>query len=149
MKTLFSTVVLALTFCFGCSVVLCDCAAQHSTVSEALKRHDAVFSGKVLQVKRPEVITREGRSEFSSRGIEVTFRVLRTWKSVDTEEVTIVTPLSSCGYDFAVGEEYLVWANLDRSSPARLAVGLCSRTGKLAMATKDLRKLGKGRPPLK
>jgi hypothetical protein len=135
---------LTLTFCLGSSVVFGDCAAERSSVSEALKKHDAVFSGKVLRVKGPEIITRDGRSEFASGMIEVTFRVLKTWKSVDTEEVTIVTPHSSCGYGFVIGEEYLVWASLDRSSPARLMVSLSSRTDKLARAAKDLRKLGKG-----
>lgn len=145
MKIIFRSIILTITFCFGCSVVFCDCPAQHSSVSEALKKHDAVFSGRVLRVKGPEVITRDGRQELSSGIVEVTFRILKTWKSVDTEEVTIVTPYSTCGYHFVVDEEYLVWSNLDRSSPARLMVSLCSRTIKLTNAAKDLHKLGKGK----
>ena len=144
MKILFRSVILTITFCLGCLVVVCDCLPQHSSVREALKKHDAVFSGRVLRVRGPEIVTRDGQHEFSS-GIEVTFKVFTTWKSADTREVTIITPYSTCGYRFAVGEEYLVWAYLDRSSPARLMVSLCSRTNKLANAAKDLRKLGKGK----
>jgi hypothetical protein len=125
----------------------CICNGPPETTEMALKHYDAVFAGRVLRIKHPRTKRTRNRIVFLDRVIYVTLKVERTWKSADSEEITIATPFSDCYYPFKVNQEYLVWTYSSGQSPSRLETDLCARTDKLANATRDLNALGDGRAP--
>ena len=96
------------------------CSCMKLTPAEGLSSSDAVFSGEVTQIEKNEA-TRFG-------GLEVTLRVKEVWKGAPAEEIKVHTAGNSaaCGYPFAVGTTYLVYALNDEADPMR--VSLCSRT---------------------
>ena len=101
------------------------------------KSSKAIFSGRVLSIE-------------ISRGVywAVKFKVERAWKKVDSDEVVVFTEHpdgASCGVEFEVGENYLVYAGIAFES--ELWTNHCTRTQKLQYAQKDLRILGAGKLP--
>ncbi len=132
------------------TVWACDCDGPHGLV--ALRGADAVFSGKVANIKyldEPEQANPEPR-------IIVTFDVYRTWKGPLKKRMALHTVLNkwTCkGYIFREGEEYLVYARKNEPSMARmfpkgrktLGVSLCGGTIPLFKAQKDLQELGAGK----
>ena len=73
----------------------------------------------------------------------MTLRVKKIWKGERQEEIKVHTAGSgaACGYGFAKGVTYLVYAVRDEADPMR--VSLCSRTAPLERAKEDLDFLGK------
>ena len=55
----------------------------------------------------------------------------------DPESLEVWTPFGDCGYDFQVGETYLVYASGDEETDI-LSTGYCSRTKRLTDAGEDL-----------
>src|SRR5690606_26748955 len=82
----------------------CSCV-ESSSVEEELKRSDAVFSGKVIAAE-------EKPAFFSAPSKSFVFEVARTWKGIEQSQVKITTGLDDgdCGFDFSMGQEYLVYA---------------------------------------
>ncbi len=115
------------------AVYACSCAFSESPAKE-LRRSTAVFAGKVTDM------------QWDLMTVRVTFDVSEVWKGSVQKVQTVHTSRdeASCGFDFAVGKEYLVYAN---GSAANLEVFLCSRTGLLATAVPDLVVLGTGTLP--
>jgi len=111
----------------------CSCAGPRPA-SEAYQNSDAVFVGKVADIKP------EGR--FSM----VQFDVGMAWKGVSEGTVSLGTADSGamCGYDFEQGRDYLVYA---RGGPESLETGLCGRTQPFEVAFQDLAYLGPGYIP--
>jgi len=111
------------------------CSCMKLSPSEGLSSSEAVFSGEVIDVQ-PNEATRFG-------GLEVTLRVKEVWKGAIGEEVKVHTAGSgaACGYGFAKGLTYLVYAVRDDADPLR--VSLCSRTAPIEDAKEDLDFLGK------
>lgn len=102
----------------------------------ALEESDAVFAGRIIEVSR----------EMDPIGITATLAVSTVWKGAIEEIVEVRTPQSSagCGLDFALDEEWLLYANWSEGS---LGSHLCSRSVRLRFAAEDLAALGPGRPP--
>ncbi len=75
------------------SSLACTCAPPQSA-SQELNRATAVFSGKVLEVKRHK------RSADLFASVQVLFEVEKVWKGVDSRTVSIFTSSqsSACGY---------------------------------------------------
>ena len=115
----------------------CDLPLRNLTlkqqVKKAQKQSQAVFVGKVLQVK-PEGF-----------GVSVRFRVENVWKGKLFREVTIFTGQGGgdCGYRFEVGESYLVYAS---GSNEILNTNICQRTAPQSEGG-DMKLLGKGKTP--
>ncbi len=111
------------------------CSCMKISPSEALSSAYAVFTGQVTKIE-PNTATGFG-------GIEITLRVKKLWKGTLDEQVEVHTAGNSaaCGYGFAKGETYLVYAERDEADPMR--VSLCSRTSLVANAQEDLDFLGK------
>jgi len=111
------------------------CSCMKLTPSEGLSSSYAVFTGEVTNIE-PNTATKFG-------GVEITLRVKKLWKGEIGAEVKVRTAGSSaaCGYNFAKGESYLVYADRDEADPMR--VSLCSRTALVASAQEDLDLLGK------
>jgi hypothetical protein len=83
----------------------------------------------------------------------VTLRVPKAWKGIDSAEQARVRTRkdsAACGFPFALGEHYLVYAQ--ELSPAQDGVALqvlrCGRTRALAEAEADVRELGLGAIPV-
>jgi len=134
----------------------CDCDKPRLGKT-ALEEADAVFSGRITEVKfldDPKKVDKEWR-------IVVTFAVLRVWKEVAAKEFvlhTIYNRASCDGYAFEQGKVYLVFARKNGEAdrmhfesivlPQKsYGVRLCGGTSLLGEAKEYLAELGEGRPP--
>ena len=139
MKTLMLCLLLAASIALAAETGLaCTCAPSKGP-AEDLGLAAAVFSGKVVEVRKHR------RSEDIFAGVEAVFRVERAWKGVEGRTVSVFTSAwsASCGYGFKQGRTYLVYAHGD--AKGRLTTGICSRTRRLKDAREDLGELGAGR----
>ncbi|WP_420642798.1 hypothetical protein [Candidatus Leptofilum sp.] len=123
------------------TVYACTCAPPGSPAEE-LERATAVFAGKVTQIDAPQ-----GLLKSSADPVQITFQVSEVWKGSvrATQLAKTVRSDASCGYSFAIGQEYLVYASGSETDPE---VWLCSRTAPLAAAAEDLLALGSGEIPI-
>ncbi|MEM9163282.1 MAG: hypothetical protein AAGC54_09460 [Cyanobacteria bacterium P01_F01_bin.4] len=105
----------------------CSCIRPESASVER-DRNTAVFAGEVSSLTP------------TATGYAVDFTVSDQWKGDLGENVQITTgPHSAaCGYNFEVGQAYLVYAYGDETD---LSVSLCSRTTTLDNATADIAEL--------
>ena len=118
----------------------CSCIPPRPPL-ESMANSDGVFAGKVLRIE-----AEEGLLINSADPVKVVFEVSRVWKGAEEGAIALSTARdsASCGYDFIVGEEYLVYANNGESG---LTTGLCTRTMPLSTAGEDLAALGEGAVP--
>jgi hypothetical protein len=119
----------------------CSCVDRPSPAI-ALQKSAVVFAGEVLSIRK-KGLNLFG-AEYDEHPIRVAFRVTEIWKGADADRLTVRTSMSTCGFDFDVGRQYLVYAY---ESPEGLATGICTRTADLAKASDDLAALGKGKVP--
>ena len=105
------------------------CLIEPKSVKIALKTSTAVFAGEVLE-------TTSGVNFLQAR-----FRVERSWKGVEADEVFVITDGGAESPHYRVGEKYLVFAGI---RDGKFFTGLCSRTKKLEYAESDLQQLGAG-----
>lgn len=121
----------------------CSCVPPDSVQEELAKSSD-VFSGKVIEMKDKNKLK---LTQSSADLIEVKIEVNEIWKGNNQPELLVYTERdsASCGFEFALNQEYLVYANEDGG---QLRVSLCSRTAPLTAATADLNDLGKGEKPV-
>jgi MYXO-CTERM domain-containing protein len=117
----------------------CKCAPPPEP-AEALAQSTAVFEAQVTQVNT------------TTDELEVTMRVTRAWKGVDTETIRVRTRKDSaaCGVEFAVSQVWLVYANqtTEPGSAIGLQVLRCGRSRLAAEATDDVNALGLGVVPV-
>ena len=106
------------------------CLIEPKSVKGTLKNSTAVFSGEVLEI-------RSGVNFLQAR-----FRVERSWKGVEAEQVSVLTENTAESPHYRVGEKYLVFAGI---RDGKLFTGHCSRTKRLEYAEEDLRQLGEGK----
>lgn len=122
----------------------CSCE-QPPGVAEELSRSDAVFSGKVISIEeKPPLLSVPSKT--------VIFQVGRIWKGIEQSQVKITTGQGGgdCGFDFNMGQEYLVYAVKSNSYGLNsLSTIICDRTATLSQAQGDLPLLGEGQPPTK
>jgi hypothetical protein len=128
-------------------------------IGNALKKAQAVFSGKVVSAEfRKGYPNRVMEEEIRQTGKKVdyqvwvfTFEIERIWKGAKAAEITIVsdriktdsgTINSSCDYYLKKGERYLVYAYKENGF---LRIDSCGRTQELFQAETDLKRLGKGK----
>jgi hypothetical protein len=111
------------------------------SVSEGHLRSQAVFEGRALEVQS------QAADGTPLERVRVRFRVVRAWKGVTTESIELTTANSSaaCGYEFAPGQSYLVYADEENGT---LSVSLCSRTQPMSDSGEDLEVLGMGATPV-
>ena len=120
-------------------VFACSCVAPGPPDVE-VAQSVAVFAGRVIQVEQPN-----GPLVSSADPVRVTLQVATVWKGPvePTVVVQTVRESASCGFPFAMGQDYLVYA---RGTETSLEVSLCSRTRSLTDAATDMRQLGPGMP---
>lgn len=120
----------------------CSCV-EPGSVKEELGRSSAVFSGKVIEIVDEN---ENNLVQSSADPIAVVFEVEESWKGIHQTEVIVYTERSSasCGYEFSLNNEYLVYA---RENDGKFKVSICSRTTTLVAADQDIEELGKGEKP--
>ncbi len=116
----------------------CSCARSGSP-KQALKEADGVFLGRVTSMM---VLSREAGRLSSADPVFVEFKVARVWKGPRHETLTVETERMglSCGFEFAVGRRYVVYAYDGYT-------GLCTRTAPMWLAARDFAALGLGQSP--
>jgi hypothetical protein len=77
------------------------------------------------------------------------FEVSAVWKGDVHETMYITTPPTggSCGFRFAEGESYIVYAHDSHYDDDSYTVSICGRTALLEAAQEDLDALGQGQEP--
>jgi hypothetical protein len=116
----------------------CTCIGPR-TPCEAYGTAAAVFVGTAIRSGKAEPL--KDKSEPHPEPVVVKFAVEQSYLGVDSTEVVVFTGFGGgdCGYQFKIGERYLVYAYRDH---IRLVTGICTRTRPFAQATEDLAFLG-------
>ena len=118
----------------------CSCAAfggsPQQRAERMLDKSDAVFAGKVVDLKR-------GLKDPFGSVVKVSFRVSEVWKGPKKETLELTTQSLgiACGYSFSKGRKYLVDAT------GKMSVSLCSETKPLSEASELVEALGNGETP--
>jgi hypothetical protein len=109
--------------------------SEKQQVKEAREYSEVVFSGTVT-----EIIVDEKAHTFEAR-----FKVLESWKGVESETVSLFggTECCFCEYIFEIGESYLLYASPRVGYQNKLGTTICSRTKPLSKAEIDLKYLKK------
>lgn len=114
----------------------CDCVNAVPPCKAFANSH-AVFAGRVVSISAPDGGYRM-----------VTFDVTSAYRGIDGKTAEVRTGLGGgdCGYEFRVGEQYLVYAD-PQPNTATLYTGICERTRPLSQAKDDLEYLTKKDDP--
>ena len=70
-------------------------------------------------------------------GKRIRFKVRTVFRGKEEETLEVWTPFGDCGFNFQVGETYLVYADDDEESDV-MTTGVCTRTRRLSDAGDDL-----------
>jgi len=113
----------------------CVCFGRSESPSEEWVKSDAVFYGRVRDVRAIQLPLREEA---------VRFDVLKSWKGIIGSEVVATNLRTDCSIYLPVGEEYVIWASWDHYG--YLSTSVCSRTAPLhsAVAAADIDFLDRG-----
>ena len=124
----------------------CKCAVP-GTPAEELEKFSAVFAGRVVSVRHSYDLN--AASYTPDDRTTIGFEISAVWKGTVHEDMFITTPPTggSCGFTFAEGEEYVVYAYDSAYGDDGYTAGICSRTALLRQAQADLNALGEGRAP--
>ncbi len=133
--------VLALPWAAVSQAHACKCAPPPPVI-DAFHAAAGVFEARVLAITAQPADAGQASITYAVR-----VGVVRSWKGVETEEVTVLTPIEgpACGYAFALDQSYLVYAS---EEDGKLRVDSCSRTRPIAEAGNDLSALGMGVVPV-
>ena len=140
---MFTFIIILFISSFPSNTSACSCAELPS-VEEEFERSQAVFSGRVVDV-------REKRSIKGYQTKSVLFEVTNTWKGVKQSQIIITTGQGGgdCGFNFKEGQEYLVYVNKSTMYGGKTLVStICDRTNELSVLQEDLKILGEGQPPI-
>ena len=133
-------VTLSLMVCFGASTHTANARCIVPTPPGALRQAKLVFTGKVLSVDDPGVPLPELQYKVVAleRPIKVRFAIERVLIGKQIDEIEIGTKRGGLesGYDFKLGESYLVYAVETENKD--LVVQGCSRTRPATNAKDDL-----------
>jgi Carboxypeptidase regulatory-like domain len=120
---------------FSDTAFACTCV-KAPTPCQAYEQAGAVFIGIPKEVSRNESKDNTGNSGRASRIFR--FSVDQAFRGVNNSQVSVITGQGAgdCGYDFKIGEQYLVYAFQD--SQKMLSTSICSRTKLVRNADEDL-----------
>jgi len=109
---------------FQCIVFCCDCN-PYPPPSEEFQKRPVVFIGIVQSIIQVDYYN------------TVTLTVLKSWKGVSSNTVTLKTANNSgaCGISFFIADTFLVYADTSKDI---IYTHLCTRTKNIARATDDL-----------
>lgn len=118
----------------------CGCPQTQGRALDELSRHKSAFAGRVKDVRE------------ENGSLLVTFDVHRIWKGPRGKELSVKTAgaAGTCGYSFATGKDYLVYADGEKDA---LTTDRCAAKAELAAAERAVRQLdletGHGGSPLR
>src|SRR6185295_14103296 len=72
-----------------------------------------------------------------NHGKRIRFKVRTVFRGKEEETLEVWTPFGDCGFNFQVGETYLVYADDDEESDV-MTTGVCTRTRRLSDAGDDV-----------
>ena len=134
---------IVMCFCFASQTAnACTCIGVGSAC-EAYGTAGAVFVGTVVSVREKErakdIATARAEGDWGSRTYK--FSVEQPYLGVAGTEVEVLTGSGGgdCGYPFAIGQRYLVYANRGKTN---LITSICTRTKPFIEANEDLAFLG-------
>jgi len=139
MKSMIQCMAMALSL-FTHAAWACSCAPPgdlETDVPRALKYADAVFLGQVIALEK------DTAREFET--YETTqFAVKSVWKGAleDTVSTRVMTTCCLCGFQFTVGQTYLVYAK--QRANGDYHVSRCSRTKTAEQAEAEIQRLQVG-----
>lgn len=114
-----------------------SCACVNQEEKEAFEKSAAVFEGQVKEIL-PALADQSNSPAYQ----RVRLQVARSWKGVREEQLVISTAGGeNCGYNFAVGRSYLVYA---QSVGTDLVTSACSRTKLISEAESEIKAMGIG-----
>ena len=118
----------------------CSCAGSLGSPAGYNLASD-VFIGRVVEIYRPQLEMTHNKDgsvsvSFSSKPGFVRLSVEKSYKGDQGTEVRLPLNGTTCGHNFVVGEEYLIYA--DRKD-GELRTGMCTRTRLLSKATSDIK----------
>lgn len=115
-----ATVVLLFAFLLPSFAQACECLIAISSLDYQIRKHEQIFIGRVLS-KNADVYP-----------LEYQFEVLKSWKGVSEKQVRIVSGAggADCGMDFEPGQEYIVYADAQRTT-------YCTRTALRRLSTDE------------
>jgi hypothetical protein len=118
------------------NALACECMASGPPCQAAWEA-DVVFSGTVRAIERIEV----GPGDPAFLSVRVTFDIDRGYVNAPSGVVEVMTGSGGgdCGYRFAIGKRYLVYAS--KRPPSGLTTGICSRTRPIDEAGEDVKYL--------
>ena len=113
------SLLICLLLLFGAFSPTFSCSCHETTLEENFKLSEAVFVGKVVNIKPLE--------GSKCMDVIVEFEVSRVYKGNIKEKVEVVTAYqpSACGFDFNVCNEYLVFSYLKEGN---LRTSTCTHT---------------------
>jgi hypothetical protein len=142
MKNAFIIILIFVTFTFGVGTTYgqCSCVNDLFSVYDEFKYSDAVFVGKVIDVKKIEASKNTDKTTNTDYyDFQVRFKVKTIWKNDLTETITI-TNTDDDNSHFEIGKSYLVYAKVRYDDGIlRAHIGCCTRTKRLSKAAKDLK----------
>ena len=139
MIKLIGKIALGFLLLFASSQAIYPCSCEAPNQRKAFRKAKAIFIGQVLEIKESK-----NQKVADSLGLvkvyDIKFKVHKSWKGVKNSEITVVSDngvLVCYGFDFRLGEKYLVYANEDDL----VVISHCERTVPLAAASEDIPKL--------
>lgn len=120
---------------FACSCFQPENITIEQQVKAAYKNSSSVFVGKVVEITEKS----------DAHSVVVKFKVEKSWNKKFLNEIVISTANDTavCGYEFAVGKKYLVYANGESNN---LTTNICTRTAPVE-SSKDTAFLNKIKKP--
>lgn len=135
-RLFFISLVLLLLHTFGSSASACTCAFGGGAPCREYWRADAIFTARVTGSS--QITVEEGDFKYTRRAVrlivEESFR-----GDVESVETEVITGWGGgdCGYEFKMGERYMVYAHRDEKDH-KLYTSICTRTRPLSEAAEDL-----------
>ncbi len=146
-KVLFVAAMFACVWTTEARLIACSCIGPQPSCQATWQAH-AVFVGQVVDITDAQPAARPDSPAALFDRRRVSFKVSETFRGDVGASVIIRTGFgdADCGYAFAVGSSYLVYAH--RVPTGELTTGICSRTRPLSEAADDLTYLrGPARQP--
>ncbi|RMG42356.1 MAG: hypothetical protein D6719_06510 [Candidatus Dadabacteria bacterium] len=111
---------------WGKASIALACSCIPAKEAQYLKNAQIAFEGQALDIQEVE----KAQSQWSG-SVKITFKVTKTIKGSDKDQVSVTTNKSSaaCGYPFQRGQFYRVYAYTYKG---QLTTGLCSGTRPLS-----------------
>ena len=139
MIKLIGKIAIVFLFLFASSQAAYSCSCEAPSQRKAFRKANAIFVGQVLEIRDSK-----NQKVADSLGLvkvyDIKFKVEKSWKGVKNSEITVVSDngvLVCYGFDFRVGEKYLVYAN----EKDLVVISHCMRTVPIKAADEDIPKL--------